>query len=364
MYFIVVSFAPTDEQEELRAVVRAFLTDKSSEQAVRSAMATDTGYDDTIWQQMAQQLGLQGLALPEEHGGGGFSFQEVGIVLEEMGRALLCAPYFSTVVLAATALQASGDVVAQRDLLPLIASGELIATVAHVDEDGVTAEPADGGWVLTGTKGFVLDGHVADVLVVSAGASLFLVERTATGVVTELLSTMDQTRKQAQVWFDRAPARLLGSEGDGPRVLARVLDVAAAGLAMEQSGVAARALDMAVGYAKERVQFGRPIGSFQAIKHSCANMLVKVQSCASAAGYAAWAVDHAPDELPAAASIAQAYCSDAAWEVAEAAVHVHGGIGVTWEHSAQLYFKRAKSSQVLFGTPAVHRRRVAQLIGI
>jgi alkylation response protein AidB-like acyl-CoA dehydrogenase len=358
-----MSFAPTDEQEELRAVVRGFLNDKSSEQAVRSAMATDKGYDESTWKQMAQQLGLQGLAVPEEHGGGGFTFQDVGIVLEEMGRALLCAPYFSTVVLATTALRASGDVAAQRDLLPRIASGELIATVAHLEDD-TTAERSDVGWVLSGSKGFVLDGHVADVLVVRAGSSLFLVERTAPGVVTELLPTMDQTRKLAQVWLDRAPARLLGTEGDGSRVLDRVLDVAGAGLAMEQAGVAAQALDMAVAYAKERVQFGRPIGSFQAVKHTCANMLVKVQSSVSAAGYACWAVDHAPEELPTAASIAQAYCSDAAWAVAESALHLHGGIGATWEHPAHLYFKRAKSSQVLFGTPAVHRRRVAQLIGI
>ena len=358
-----MSFAPTAEQEELRAVVRSFLEDKSSEQAVRTVMATDEGYDQGIWTQMAQQLGLQGLALPEEDGGGGFSFQEVGIVLEEMGRALLCAPYFSTVVLAATALQTSGDTAAQRELLPRIASGELLATVA-VEGHGISAEPGDGDWVLTGTAGIVLDGHIADVLIVSSGTSLFLLNRTAPGVVTQLLPTMDQTRKQAQVWFDHAPARLLGLEGDGPRVLERVLDVAGAGLAMEQAGVAARALEMAVAYAKERVQFDRPIGSFQAVKHTCANMLVKVQSSVSAAGYAAWAVDHAPDELPTAASIAQAYCSDAAWSVAEAALHLHGGIGVTWEHPAHLYFKRAKSSQVLFGTPAVHRRRVAQLLGI
>ena len=358
-----MSFAPTAEQEELRDVVRSFLDDKSSEPAVRAAMVTDTGYDESVWTQMAQQLGLQGLALPEQHGGGGFSFHEVGIVLEEMGRALLCAPYFSTVVLAATALQAAEDAAAQRELLPRIASGELIATVA-VDEPGLTAELGDSGWVLAGTAGVVLDGHVADVLIVSAGASLFLVERLAPGVVTQLLPTMDQTRKQAQVWFDQAPARLLGLEGDGQRVLDRVLDVAGAGLAMEQAGVAARALDMAVAYAKERVQFDRPIGSFQAVKHTCADMLVKVQSCSSAAGYAAWAVDHAPDELPTAAGIAQAYCSDAAWSVAEAALHLHGGIGVTWEHPAHLYFKRAKSSQVLFGTPAAHRRRVAELLGI
>jgi alkylation response protein AidB-like acyl-CoA dehydrogenase len=358
-----MSFAPTAEHEELRTVVRGFLSDVSSEQAVRAAMATDSGYDEAVWKQMAQQLGLQGLNVPEEHGGGGFSFHEVGIVLEEMGRALLCAPYFSTVVLAATALQASGDAVAQHDLLPRIASGELIAAVA-LEGHGVTAERADGGWVLTGTTGLVLDGHVADLLVVSAGSSLFLVERMAPGVVTELLTTMDQTRKQAQVWFHDAPARLLGTEGDGPRVLAHVRDVAGAGLAMEQAGVAARALEMAVGYAKDRVQFGRPIGSFQAVKHACADMLVKVQSCISAAGYAAWAVDHAPDELPEAASIAQAYCSDAAWAVAESALHLHGGIGVTWEHPAHLYFKRAKSSQVLLGTPAAHRRRVAQLLGV
>jgi alkylation response protein AidB-like acyl-CoA dehydrogenase len=362
-----MSFAPTPEQEELRAVVRSYLADKSSERDVRRLMETDAGYDPEVWRQMAQQQGLQGLALPEEHGGSGFGFQEVGIVLEEMGRALLCSPYFSTVVLAATALMASGDAAAQKELLPQIAEGELLATLADVDEDlsaPASAAAAGNAWTVTGTKVFVLDGHVADVLLVSASDSLFLVDGTASGVQREVLPTLDATRKQARIRLSEAPAMLLGENGDGIRVLAYVRDIAAAGLAAEQVGVASRSLEMAVSFAKERVQFDRPIGSFQAVKHHCANMLIQVTSASAAAGYATWTVDHAPEELPLAASLAQAYCSDAAWQVAEQALHLHGGIGYTWEHPAHLYFKRAKSAQVLFGSPAEHRRRVAQHLGL
>ncbi|MFN2536676.1 MAG: acyl-CoA dehydrogenase family protein [Mycobacteriales bacterium] len=370
-----MGFAPTPEHEELRAVVRSFLADKSSEAEVRRVMSTDEGYDPAVWKQMAQQLGLQGLVLSEAHGGAGSTMQEVGVVLQEMGRALLCAPFLSTVVLAATALAASGDTVAQQELLPQIAAGELVATVAHTEQDGLwgtspatTAREQEGLWCLTGTKSFVLDGHSADVLVVSArdsdAVSLFLVDGDAAGVERTLLPTLDASRKQATVVLTDARAVRLGTPHDGERVLRHVLDVAAAALAMEQVGVAERSLELAVDHAKQRVQFGRPIGSFQAVKHTCADMLVKVQAATSAAAFACWAVDHEPEELAVAASLAQAYCSAAAFEVAEAAVHLHGGIGFTWEHPAHLYFKRAKSQQVLFGTASSHRARIAAHLGV
>ncbi|HRB04312.1 MAG TPA: acyl-CoA dehydrogenase family protein, partial [Ilumatobacteraceae bacterium] len=283
-----MNFAFTEEQEELRKTVRAFLEAKSPESAVREQMETDNGYDAAVWGQMGEQLGLQGLAIPEEFGGSGYSFVELGIVLEEQGRALLCAPFFSTVVLAANTLLHSGDDAAKAAHLPGIASGETIATLAFTepsgkwDESGITTEAtASGdGWTLSGVKSFVLDGNTASLIIVAArtakGVSLFTVAGDAAGLTRTALSTMDQTRKQAKLEFANTPATLLGIEGEGWAVLSTVLDLAAVGLAAEQVGGAQKVLEQAVEYAKVRVQFGRPIGSFQAIKHKCADMLLEV----------------------------------------------------------------------------------------
>lgn len=370
-----MSFAPTQEQEQLRSVARSFLAERSPETEVRRLMETDAGYDPQVWQQMAQQLGLQGLPIAEEHGGLGFTYQEVGLVLEEMGAALLCAPYFSTVVLGVSTIQHAGDSVAAAALLPKVAAGELRLALAHLEGKGrwdapieTVAARSGSQWLLTGEKRFVLDGHTADVLLVTArtdaGVSLFVVDRTEDGIERELLTTLDSTRKQARITFTGCAATLLGTDGAATRVLGTVLDIASASLAMEQVGVTARALAMAVDYAKVRVQFGEPIGSFQAIKHKCADMLVRVESARSAASYASWATAHAPEELPAAASLANAFCSEAAFQVAADNVHVHGGIGYTWEHPAHLYFKRAKSAQLMFGTPGFHRERIAHHLGL
>ncbi len=371
-----MNFAFSDEQEELRRIVRQFLDDKSSEAAVREQMETEAGYDAAVWSQMAEQLGLQGLVIPEAYGGSGFSFIELVVVLEEMGRALLCAPYFSSVVLAAQALLHSGDEAAMQAHLPGIASGETIAALALTepngrwDADGVTATAtaAGDGWTIDGTKSFVLDGHTAGLLVVAArtpkGISLFTVAGDAAGLTRTPLSTMDQTRKQAKLDFAGTPATLLGTEGEGWSVLERVLDLAAVALAAEQVGGAQRCLDMSVEYAKVRVQFGRPIGSFQAIKHKCADMLLEVESAKSAAYYAGWCASELNDELPSVASLAKAYCSEAYFHCAAENIQIHGGIGFTWEHPAHLYFKRAKSSELLFGDPTYHRELLAQRIGL
>jgi alkylation response protein AidB-like acyl-CoA dehydrogenase len=374
----MVSFAFSEEQEELRRTVRAFFADRSPETEVRRLMADETGYDPAVWRQMGEQLGLQGLAVPEEYGGSGFSFVELGIVLEEAGRALLCAPYFSSVVLAANTILAAGDDAAAKDLLPGIASGGTIATLATTedsgrwDDGGVTAtatRTGDGqGWTVDGVKSFVLDGHVAGLILVSArtdaGIGIFAVDGAAPGLTRTPLSTLDQTRKQARLEFGAVPARLVGAEGGGAAALSKVLDLAAVGLAAEQVGGAARVLEMAVEYAKTRVQFGRPIGSFQAIKHKCADMLVEVESSRSAAYYAAGAAAEDSDELPVVASLAKAFCSDAYFHAAAENIQIHGGIGFTWEHPAHLYFKRAKSSQLFFGDPTYHRELLAQRIGI
>lgn len=371
-----MNFAFSEEQEELRRIVRQFLETKSSEAAVREQMETEAGYDTAVWSQMAEQMGLQGLIVPEEFGGSGYSYVELIVVLEEMGRSLLCAPYFSTVVLAANTLIHSGDDAAKGDLLPGIASGETIATLAFTEPNGrwdeagieMTATQAGDGWTLDGTKMFVLDGHTADLVLVAArtsgGVSLFSVVGDAAGLTRTPLATMDQTRKQAKLEFAGTPARLIGTEGEGWAVLERVLDLAAVALAAEQVGGAQMCLDMSVEYAKVRVQFGRPIGSFQAIKHKCADMLLEVESAKSAAYYAGWCASELNDELPSVASLAKAYCSDAYFHAAAENIQIHGGIGFTWEHPAHLYFKRAKSSELLFGDPTYHRELLAQRIGL
>jgi alkylation response protein AidB-like acyl-CoA dehydrogenase len=371
-----VNFAFSDEQEELRRTVRAFLEDKSPESEVRRLMETEEGYDPSIWKQMGEQLGLQGLAIPEEFGGSGYSYIELVVVFEEMGRALLCAPYFSSVALAANALLHSGDESAKKEHLAGIASGETIATLAFTedngrwDEEGITLEASASGdgHTLTGHKMFVIDGHVADLILVAArttdGVSLFTVDKDADGLTRTPLATMDQTRKQARLEFDGTPATLLGTAGEGWKTLERVLDLAAVALAAEQVGGAQIVLDSSVEYAKNRIQFGRPIGSFQAIKHKCADMLLEVESAKSAAYYAGWCAAELNDELPVVASLAKAYCSEAYFHCAAENIQIHGGIGFTWEHPAHLYFKRAKSSELLFGDPSYHRELLAQRLGI
>jgi alkylation response protein AidB-like acyl-CoA dehydrogenase len=371
-----VNFAFSEEQEELRSIVRQFLEAKSPESAVREQMETEQGFDAAVWQQMAEQLGLQSLIIPEEYGGQGFGYVELIVVLEEMGKYLLPAPYFSTVVLAANTLLHAGDDAAKGDHLPGIASGETIATLAFTepngkwDESGIEmAATQDGGsWKLSGTKMFVLDGHTANLILVAArtgkGVSLFAVDGEAGGLTRTPLATMDQTRKQAKLELDGVEGRLIGTEGAGWDVLSTVLDLAAVALAAEQVGGAQQCLDMSVEYAKVRVQFGRPIGSFQAIKHKCADMLLEVESAKSAAYYAGWCASEMNDELPAVASLAKAYCSDAYFHAAAENIQIHGGIGFTWEHPAHLYFKRAKSSELLFGDPTYHRELLAQRIGI
>jgi alkylation response protein AidB-like acyl-CoA dehydrogenase len=376
-----VNFAFSEEQEELRRITRQFLEAKSPESEVRRLMDTTEGYDPAVWSQMAEELGLQSLIIPEEYGGQGFTCVELTVVLEEMGRALLCAPFFSSVLLATNTLLHSGDEAAKKELLPQIASGETIATLAFTEPNGrwdaqgieATARRDGDAWKIDGTKMFVLDGHTANLILVAArtgdgdaaqSVSLFSVHGDAEGLTRTALSTMDQTRKQAKLEFSGVPATLIGTEGKGWDVLARVLDLAAVGLAAEQVGGAQFVLEMSVQYAKDRVQFGRPIGSFQAIKHKCADMLVEVESAKSAAYYAAWCAAELNDELPEVACLAKAYCSEAYFHAAAENIQIHGGIGFTWEHPAHLYFKRAKSSELLFGDPTYHRELLAQRLGI
>ncbi|MDT7698423.1 MAG: hypothetical protein QOJ30_748 [Pseudonocardiales bacterium] len=366
----------TEDQEQLRGVVRGFLADKSPESEVRRLMETEEGYDPAVWTQMGREAGLQGIAIPEQYGGQGAGWTELGIVLEEAGRALLCAPYFATVVLAATTLLESDDEEAKQQYLPAIADGSLIATVALTEEggrwdaEGVTlpATPTPDGWTLTGAKHFVLDGTTAKLIIVPAitasGISLFAVDADAAGVTRRPSITLDQTRKLAVVEFDATPARLLGTEGGGWRILQRVLDFAAVGLAAEQAGGAQAVLDQSTEYLKTRVQFGQPIGAFQALKHMAADVLVEVESAKSAAYYALEAASQDNDELPAAASLAKAYCSEAFVTAAHQNIQFHGGMGFTWEVAAHLFYKRARSSEVFLGDAFAHREALAQRIGV
>jgi alkylation response protein AidB-like acyl-CoA dehydrogenase len=373
-----MDFAFSPEQEELRRMVRQFLDKTSPEAEVRRMMATERGYDADAWHRMADELGLLGMAIPAEHGGAGAGFTELGIAAQEMGRSLFCGPFLGTVVLAAAALLESGDDAAQRCWLPAIAAGELIATLALPGTlprgDGgdweVAARPDGGvpdGWVLDGTAGFVLDGHVADLILVPAaapeGTSLFSVRGTAPGLARTPLPAFDATRKHARLHFSGTQAALIGPAGGGAPALARVFDLGCVALACEQVGVAEHALDMARDYALLRTQFGRPIGSFQAVKHKLASVLLEIEAARSAAWYALWAADARPHELPAAASIAKATCSAAAYLATAENLQVHGGIGYTWEHPAHLYLRRATTSRMWLGDPDGHHERLLSQLG-
>ncbi|MBX6390177.1 MAG: acyl-CoA/acyl-ACP dehydrogenase, partial [Frankia sp.] len=305
------------EHEELRRAVRRFLAEVADGTALRRDMATETGWDPAVWRRLCEELELPALAVPEEHGGAGFGLVELGVALTEAGRALLCAPLLSTSI-AIQALLAAGDPAAAAHL-PGLAAGTAVGTLAAREPGrswdatpATRATPGPDGWTLTGRKDWVLDGHTAQLLIVTATAdadgsggvrqvpatSLFLVEAGASGMSTRLLDTVDQTRKAVEVTFDATPAVPLGALGCGDEPLRRTLDRAVVLLAAEQVGVAQACLATATDYAGQRHQFGRPIGSFQAIKHKLANVLLEVEAAQAAAMYAAWAADNRPDELP------------------------------------------------------------------
>ena len=346
-------FGLTSAQEQLQASARELLCRASPPARVRRVMETPDGLDAELWRTMADR-GL--LELP--------TLVEVAVVAEELGAALACVPFLSSVL--ATALGATGAE------LP----AGVPAAVALVDDDGrwaepgaaVEATPAGDGWALSGQASFVLDGMAAGVLVVAARTGpetrLFTVDADAAGLVRSPLATVDRTRRLARVQLSGAPARRLLTGGDAGPALERALDRAVVALAAEQVGGARRCLDTAVAHVLGRRQFGRPLGSFQAVKHTLAELLVDVESARSAALFAAWAAADAPDELPAAAAAAKACCSEAYARVAAAALHLHGALGFTWDADAHLHYKRARSSQLLYGDPDHHRERLARRMGL
>jgi alkylation response protein AidB-like acyl-CoA dehydrogenase len=379
-----MDFGFNEEQEMLRATARKFLDNECTSDFVRKRMAEPAGVTDEFWTKLAEQ-GWLGLVYPEEYGGSGLGFVDLTVLMEEMGRTVMPGPFFSTVLLGGLTILEAGSAAQKKAWLPRIAGGTARAALAWTepsarwDAVGVTvaARPADAGFRLTGTKLFVLDAHLADVLVVVArtreggraeeGISLFLVPRDARGVEVKLLPTMDQTRKLCEVILTDvlvAADALLGVRDGGWAPLARVVERATVALCAEMCGGAQRVLDMTTEYAKIRVAFGRPIGAYQGVKHRAADMLVDVENAKSLTYYAAWAMDENAPDAALAASMAKAYVSDAYRKVAGAGIQLHGGIGFTWEHDLHLYFKRAKSSEFTFGDATFHRERVAQLINL
>ncbi len=379
-----MDFGFNQEQELLRATARKFLESECPSEFVRARMAEPAGVTDAFWAKLAEQ-GWLGLIYSEEYGGAGLGFVDLTVLMEEMGRAVMPGPFFSTVLLGGLTILEAGSAAQKTEWLGKISAGEAKATLAFTEPNArwdaaavtVTARASGGGFVLSGTKLFVLDAHVADVLVVVArtregarpedGLSLFLVPRGAKGVDVKLLPTMDQTRKLCEVTFADVAVgadALLGARDGAWAPLARVLDRATVALCAEMCGGAQRVLDMTTEYAKIRVAFGKPIGSYQGVKHKAADMLVEIENAKSLTYYAAWAVDENVPEAPLAASMAKAYVSDAFRKAAGTGIQLHGGIGFTWEHDLHLYFKRAKSSEFTFGDATWHRERVAQLINL
>jgi alkylation response protein AidB-like acyl-CoA dehydrogenase len=371
-------FGYTDEQEQFRAIVARFLRERSPISEVRRHMASEDGYDRALWQQLVSELGLPGVCVPEQFGGQGFGHVELCIALEEMGQALLCAPFFASSVLATEALLNIATEAEQHALLPPLVRGDRLATLAWVENDGrwdvaattLTAHGQSDACRLNGHKKFVLDGHHADLLLVvartrggigDAGLGLYAVEGDAPGLKRRQLTTIDTTRRQAELIFSDTPARRLGTTDSAAHKLRQSLDRATIALACEMTGGARALLNSAVEYAKLRMQFGRPIGSFQAIKHKCAEMLLEVELAASAARYAAAAIDEHDAQVPALASLAKAMASDAYMRAAIECLQIHGGIGFTWDEDTHLWFKRAKSSEVMLGDASHHRERYLAL---
>jgi alkylation response protein AidB-like acyl-CoA dehydrogenase len=370
-----MQFSFSREQDEFRSVLRRYFEQHSPTSVVRRMMATEDGWDRGSWRQMNEQLGLCGVQIPEAYGGQGFGFVELGIVMEEMGRALVCAPYFASAVLAANAILNGASEAQKEALLPAIAAGDEIATLAFTEPKGdwdpasveTTATRTGKRYVLDGTKSFVLDGCTADSLIVLArapgssgaqGLSLFRLRGDTAGVTRRALKTLDPTRKLSIVAFRGAEAELIGDEGGAAGPFARTLQQAAVCLANEMVGGAQRLRESALDFAKMRMQFGRPIASFQSMKHKQADMLLEVELAKSAAYYAAGAAADEDADLAALASLAKAAASETYLQTALHTIQIHGGIGFTWDNDTHLWFKRAKSSEVFLGDATWHREQM------
>lgn len=391
-----MEFRFSDEQNMIRDTAAGFLRDVSTSAAVREAMATEAGYDPALWQRICQELCFQAISVPEEYGGMGLGHVELAAVLEQMGRVLLCSPFFSTVCLGVNSLLLAGTQEQKQHYLPAIVDGSLTATLAWTGPqaarnggrwgcEAVTAtwQTVRDGYRLDGELRYVIDGHSADLLIIAArapgsqgavGISLFAVPSDTPGIVRQWLPTMDQTRHLAKITLSgvQLPASaLMGTAGQGAVTLTNLTDLAKVCLAAEQMGAAQQVLDMSVAYMQERVQFGRPISSYQALKHKAADMKLKCEVARSAVYYAACVAQEAlsptgdqqvASELHEAAAMAKGYCSDTLFFNAGNAIQLYGGVGFTWEYDVHLYFKRAKASELYLGNGAAQRELIAGLL--
>ena len=363
-----------EEREALRDSVSKLLADASTENAVRTVMETDKGYDPDLWRALAE-MGVIGLTTADKYGGSGVGPMELEVVMEEAGAALLCSPLLASGVIAAELLQALDDESLNSSILPKIASGEIIATAVLTGDAGcwtengieVKAQSVEGTWQLEGRGSYVLHAQNADVLLVIAktdnGLGAFEVDASDSQVVIEALPTLDRTLRISSVDFKSASARKINATGPIQVAVKRALDLALVALAGEQAGGAKKVLDFTVEYAKNRIQFGRQIGSFQAIKHMAADLLVETESAISAARHAAACLAEPSGKIDEAISLAAFACADAYVRTAADGVQMHGGIAFTWEHPAHLYLKRARANAQLFGNSNYHRENYLKALG-
>lgn len=378
-----MNFAFSEEQEAFRDTLRRFFEERWSSAQVRQLAATPEGFDAAVWKQLGEELGLAGIALPESVGGQGFGFLELGIALEEMGRQLAGGPFFASACLGARAIQHAASEPQRQALLPSIAAGGRLATLAFgersaapaADDITATCRRQGDGWVVSGDKPGVISGAQADLFVVAArepgttgadGIALLGVARDAPGVAVTPVDPLDLSRPQADLALRDAPAQRLGGDDSAWPALARALDESTIALAAEAIGSAARCLELAVEYAKQRVQFARPIGAFQAVKHKVAEVMLEIETARSAAYWSWWVADQEPFDpaaLAEAASVAKSACSEALTRAASENLQIHGGVGFTWEFDCHLYYRRAKASELLLGDPTWHRARLAQQLG-
>lgn len=373
-----LDFGFSEEQEMLRDAAKRFLADNCPTTFVRKMMADSTAHDKEFWKKLVE-LGWPGLLIPEQFGGQGGSFLDMTVVAEEAGKVLVPGPFFTSALVAAPLLIEGGSDAQKKEILPRMANGEFIGTLAlaeasgRFDAEGIQLKASKSGsdYTLSGEKFFVPDAHVANGMCVAVrtggsgdkGITLLVVPTNAAGVTVTQLKTVDMTRRLCHVKFDNVKAGgVLGKEGEGWPILRRVLDIATAALSVEMVGTAQKALDMSVEYAKTRVQFGKPIGSFQAVKHKCVDMMVAVENARSLSYYACWTVDERAAEAATAVPMAKAYASDMAKNVTSEAIQVHGGIGFTWEHDMHLYHRRALAGEANFGNAPIHRETVARAL--
>ena len=367
-------FEFSEEMAALRAMIREFCDERSPEPVVRASMESELGYDPDLWRRLGTELGAFGLAVPEADGGDGVGLVYQAVVLEELGGALVCGPVLGTLCLAIPALAALADSQVKKDYLPGLIRGDLVATLAAPQVNGMFAADRltvsavrDGdAWSLTGAVGHVPDGAAADVILVPAvtheGVALFAVEGAAEGVIRTALFTMDRTRRQANIELATAPARLVADEAEAAGVCREALRTATVLLAVSQVGGGQRMLDVTVAHVSTRLQFGQPVGAYQAVKHRCANMLIELEQARSAAYHGAWTLEYGTDDPDLAVALAKAVASEAYASISRAAIQMHGGLGFTWEGSPQLYFKRATADLLTLGTATEQVESIARLV--